>query len=64
MKCLAGGLIGMVTPVSTNIGSPTPEARDPTSHAHNHMGLEDFPELWILETPVMLSAFAPSVGDQ
>lgn len=48
MKCLAGGLIGMVTPMSTNTGSPSPEARDPTSHAHNHVSLEDFPELWIL----------------
>lgn len=32
MKHLAVGHIGMVTPVSTNTGSPIPEARDPTSH--------------------------------
>lgn len=57
MKHLAGGHIGMVTPVSTNTGSPTPEARDPASHTHKPHGLRGLPELWGLsETPAMLSA--------
>lgn len=54
----------MVTAVSTNTGSPTPEARDPDSHAPKHMGSGDSQSSGNSLGHQRCSALAPSVGDR
>jgi hypothetical protein len=65
MKHLAGGHIGMVSPVSTNTGSPTPEARDPRQSDPQPHGLRGTCQSSGDSLRHQCrSVLAPSVGDQ